>query len=242
MNCKTESTFVSGCFLIASFLYFPLACCSAWFVQGCNTKGGGEEEERRKFLTDAVKSQLYAFSAYPCVNLVLSRALSWVLQGFLNGFLRPQLIFQGRGSLFSLQFYIGFLDSGKTAILSCTLWQKLKYLQVYCLLGRSHMYPVPYSALEGIPWLLGSRHICCPRLLLVFFEVSHTPVPALPSFREHVVLPKGCCFSLSWKTQGYEMAFCHLIPFFWGKIFLQKPSTNFHTPHFFLNNLFEMNF
>ena len=66
-------------------------------------------------LADAVKSQLFAFSTCQCVNLVLSRALSWVLQGFLSGFLRPQLIFQGRSSLSSLKFYIGFLDSRKTA-------------------------------------------------------------------------------------------------------------------------------
>lgn len=188
--------------------------------------------EESSYLTDAVKSQLYAFSAYRCVNMVLSRALSWVLQGFLYGFLRPQLIFQGRGSLSSLKFYIGFLDSRKTAFLSCTLWQKLKYLQIYCLLGRSHMYPLPYLTLEGIPCLLRSRHICCPRLLLVSFEVSHTPVPALPNFREHVVLPKGHCFSLSWKTQGYEMNLLLSHPILLGKEISSETYQFSHTSFF----------
>ena len=50
-----QSLHLSCCFLLASSLYFPLACCSAWFVQGCNTKGDGEEEERRKFLPDCCR-------------------------------------------------------------------------------------------------------------------------------------------------------------------------------------------
>ena len=156
MNCRTEPASVSCCFLLASFLYFPLACCSAWFVQGCNTKGDGEEEERRKFLldscccccqvasvvsdpvrphrrqpirlprpwdspgkntgvgcrflllTDAVNSQLFAFSTCQCVKLVLSRALSWVLQGFLYGFLRPQLIFKGEAVFLASSFILVF--------------------------------------------------------------------------------------------------------------------------------------
>lgn len=152
-------------------------------------------------------------SNHSCMLSQLIDVWIWFFLGHFHGFFRGSsmgssdhnLFFKGEAVVSSLKFYIGFLDSRKTAFLSCTLWQKLKYLQVYCLLGRSHMYPLPYFTLEGIPCLLRSRHICCPRLLLVSFEVSHTPVPALPNFREHVVLPKGHCFSLSWKTQIYEM-------------------------------------